>query len=177
MSQLKVNSIVPAGGLLSGASGGIIQIVQVVKTDTFSESLNQGVISSDTGLNVTITPSSNSNKILIIASVSMSCSNDNRNCILLYKGGSVLSNAIGDADGSRTRVSCASFNSATSFMSNLNINFLDAPSTTSATTYGIRLKHGRNNNATVFLNRASDQGSGSDRDVAASFITAMEVSG
>ena len=176
MSQLKVNSIVPVGGLLSGASGGIIQVVSVTKTDTFSESLNQGVISSDTGLNVTITPSSNSNKILIIASVSMSCSNDNRNTILLYKGGSVVSDAIGDTSGSRTRVSSASFNSATSFMSHLSLNFLDSPSTTSATTYGIRLNHGRNNPATVYMNRADDQGSGSDRHVAASFITAMEVS-
>ena len=37
MSQLKVNSIVPVGGLPSGASGGgIIQVVQAVKTNTAS---------------------------------------------------------------------------------------------------------------------------------------------
>ena len=37
MSQIKVNSIVPAGGLPSGATaGGIIQVVQSVKTDDFS---------------------------------------------------------------------------------------------------------------------------------------------
>ena len=32
MSQLKVNSIVPAGGLPSGANGGIIQVVSATKT-------------------------------------------------------------------------------------------------------------------------------------------------
>ena len=37
MSQLKVNSIIPAGGLVSGSNGGIIQVVQTVKTDTFSK--------------------------------------------------------------------------------------------------------------------------------------------
>ena len=35
MSQIKVNSIVPTGGLPSGANGGIIQPIQTVKTDTF----------------------------------------------------------------------------------------------------------------------------------------------
>ena len=32
MSQLKVNSIVPSGGLPAGASGGIIQVVQGTTT-------------------------------------------------------------------------------------------------------------------------------------------------
>ena len=63
MSQIKVNSIVPAGGLPAGANGGIIQVVQTVKTDTFSQSsLADNTFSNDTGVNVTITPSSNSIK-------------------------------------------------------------------------------------------------------------------
>ena len=35
MSQIKVDSIVPSGGLPSGSSGGIVQIKSVTKTDTF----------------------------------------------------------------------------------------------------------------------------------------------
>ena len=43
MSQLKVNSIVPVGGLPAGATaGGIIQIVQTKKTDTASNSTASG---------------------------------------------------------------------------------------------------------------------------------------
>ena len=43
MSQLKVNSIVPAGGLPSGATGGgIIQIVQTKKSDTASNITSSG---------------------------------------------------------------------------------------------------------------------------------------
>ena len=38
MSQLKVDSIVPSGGVVSGANGGIIQVVQVTKTDQFATS-------------------------------------------------------------------------------------------------------------------------------------------
>ena len=33
MSELRTNRIVPRDGLVSGASGGIIQVVQSVKTD------------------------------------------------------------------------------------------------------------------------------------------------
>ena len=40
MSQLKVNSIVPAGGLPSGSNGGIIQVKQTLKTDAFSMNSN-----------------------------------------------------------------------------------------------------------------------------------------
>ena len=63
MSQLKVNSIVPVGGLSSGASGGIIQTVQTVNTDTTSTYSTTMVDCS--GMAVTITPSSSSNKILV----------------------------------------------------------------------------------------------------------------
>ena len=70
MSQLKVNSIVPVGGLPAGASGGgIIQVVQTVKSDTFSESLGANTNSSTNCIQVTITPSSNSNNVLIIGQV------------------------------------------------------------------------------------------------------------
>ena len=36
MSQIKVNSIIPVAGVPTGGGGGIIQIKQAVKTDTFS---------------------------------------------------------------------------------------------------------------------------------------------
>ena len=64
MSQLKVNSIVPVGGLPSGANGGIIQVVNVVKQDTFTTT-SAGSFQDITGLSLSITPSSNSSKILV----------------------------------------------------------------------------------------------------------------
>ena len=64
MSQLKVNSIVPVGGLPAGATGGgIIQIVKSEKTDVVS-STTLNSFTDLTGANVTITPSSNSNNCL-----------------------------------------------------------------------------------------------------------------
>ena len=69
MSQLKVDSIVPRGGLPSGSSGGIIQTKSTIKTDTSSYSVGNGGTSSDV-VTVTITPQSASSKILIHATLS-----------------------------------------------------------------------------------------------------------
>ena len=66
MSQLKVNSIVPVGGVASGAGGGIIQVKSVtdtVRESTGSFSCSQSYV--DTPFAVTITPTSSSNKMLI----------------------------------------------------------------------------------------------------------------
>ena len=65
MSQLKVNSIVPAGGLPSGSNGGIIQVKQALVNTTVSASCGSASTFTDiSGMEVTITPSSSSNKIL-----------------------------------------------------------------------------------------------------------------
>ena len=112
-----------------------------------------------------------------MASVTVSCSNDNRNFIILFKDGSAIDGARGNANGSNQRVSSSAYNTSVAFTSNMSLNHLDSPNTTSSVTYGIRLSHGRNgNSATMFMNRASSETTGNDRARAASFITAMEVS-
>ena len=59
MSQLKVDSIVPRGGLPSGANGGIIQTVAVHKSDSTSTTSTSF---TDSGLEASITPQSSSIK-------------------------------------------------------------------------------------------------------------------
>jgi len=177
MSQLKVNSIIPVGGLSGGASGGIIQTVHVTKTDVFSQtSLGQGTFTNAI-LSATITPSSNSSKILIIASLSVSISNDNRIGMGIFRGGSIISDAIGDANSSNNRVAVSSLLSSTSFQANMNVNFLDSPATTSATTYDIRGTHGRNSSVTFYAGRENTTATSSDRMRSAQFLTLMEVTG
>ena len=53
MSQIKVNSIVPTGGLPAGANGGIIQIVYAETTTKVSTTSGNYV---DSGVTATITP-------------------------------------------------------------------------------------------------------------------------
>ena len=65
MSQIKVDSIIPRGGLGSGASGGIIQTLFVHKTNKSSISPGQNGTTAIPDLSLSITMSSASNKVLI----------------------------------------------------------------------------------------------------------------
>ena len=70
MSQIKVNSIIPVSGVPAGSSGGgIVQVVSTRKTNRFTTSSNSFTDIDD--FEVTITPFSTSNKILIMCSFGM----------------------------------------------------------------------------------------------------------
>ena len=67
MSQLKVNSIIPTGGVASGQGGGIVQ-VSTGYTRTFTDTTSNSYVDI-AGLTVNHTPLSASNKLLIIAKI------------------------------------------------------------------------------------------------------------
>ena len=68
MSELRTNKIYPRDGLPAGASGGgIVQVVNSVFDDRYETSSHTTF--TDTGLTATITPTSSSNKILLLISV------------------------------------------------------------------------------------------------------------
>ena len=64
MSQIKVNSIIPVSGVPTGGGGGIIQIVEAVKTDTATTSTS--IYGAIAGLQPQITPTSNTSKIMML---------------------------------------------------------------------------------------------------------------
>ena len=179
MSQIKVNSIVPVGGLPSGANGGIIQVVQTYKTDTFSSSIGVGAETGDvTGLTATITPSSNSSKILVFLDLNMGLDNSNsgnRVAATLYRGGSKLDASTGDASGSTIRVTAQGATSNNEKSDGINSCFLDSPATTSAITYSVRLRHGRGATCNVFINRPGTMYDYNYGHKCGSSITLMEV--
>ena len=72
MSQIKVNSIIPVGGVPTGGGGGITQIVETVKTDTTSQSLTgSGNFFDISGMSVSITPTSTSSKVFVMVTVAV----------------------------------------------------------------------------------------------------------
>ena len=75
---LKTNKIFPRDGKV-GDGGGIIQVVQTVKTDVFTTTsvVSSGGYVDITGLAVTITPQSASNKILCRAIIYNSVASNN----------------------------------------------------------------------------------------------------
>ena len=167
MSQLKVNSIVPVGGLPSGANGGIIQVVSTTKTDTYSQSSTS--FSDITGLSVSITPSSNSSNVLVVVSIFVSV---NDACLLrvLRDSTAIAVGTANDGGSDNTGFAMARM-AATNLSDTHNLIHLDTGiSTTSATTYKVQ---GRptESSANLFVNRR-----GSNNTYGAvSSITAFEI--
>ena len=147
MSQLKVNSIVPAGGLPSGSNGGIIQCIQAVKTD--EATLQTTTFTDITGLSATITPSSSSNKILCDFKIYLShVAGLSAAKVNLVRGSTNIAQPFGS---STHTASMFHWSNATS-MWPVGMNFLDSPATTSATTYKIQVC-GDTSDSVIAINR------------------------
>lgn len=181
-SQIRVDSIVPTTGVPTGGGGGIVQVISVTKTDV--ESLTS--TSTETlipGMEATISPKSSSNKILVMVTLNASIGDQYSGHYAVLKRGST-NIAIGDAAGNRNRVSI-SLQAPCFYDANSNayygpgqasIQFLDSPTTTSATTYGLYHADPDTNNA-LYINRSRQDTDDHGFNRIASSITLMEVSG
>jgi hypothetical protein len=154
-------------------TGEIVQVLQTVKTDTFSSSSTS--FTDITGMSVTITPKSASNKILVQFHLSVGSSSNNLRNFKIVRNSTDI--AIGDSAGSRIRatVSNLSNDSASSTQVNLNVvsfTFLDTPNTTSATTYKIQIVQ---SSGIGYINRTHIDTDSSALSRTASTITVMEV--
>ena len=176
--ELEVNGTVKAtafegdGSALTNVSGGkLLQVVQTVKTDTWSSSSTANWVDI-TGLNVSITPASSSNKVLV--DVHISLSNYSLASFRLVRGSTVI--AVGD-DGGGNRVQATmgalSFTRDGHRVSSASIRFLDTPSTTSSTTYKLQAwtYHG-----TQYINRSYTNQNANYTSSSISTITASEIS-
>ena len=196
-SLLKANSIsaatgttvtIPSGTTLDIASGAtlsnsgtasgfgkVLQVVQAVKTDTFSYA---GTTFADvTGLSVSITPSATSSKILIFSTINGAAN-------LRYSGIRLVRDStdifIGDAAGNRTRVSIPidsnSDETSNNYVArNMSLNYLDSPSTTSATTYKIQVAIAYSASYTTYINTNASDDDANFTLRSASNIIAMEI--
>ncbi len=179
MSQIKVDSIIPRGGLPGGATGGgIIQMVQSVKTDTASTNSPAETAFVDTGLSVTITPQSTSNKILVFWNINIGSGSENVTILKLQRGTTDI--LLGDTASTRIRSTQAqggAYSGAPWKSDVVAGQYIDSPSTTSATTY--KFVWCSNGSTYSYINRSGrDHTSSNDEDARfTSSITAMEVSG
>ena len=158
-------------------SGKILQVVSTTKTDTFSASVASGAISG-AAISASITPTSATSKVFVLAQVGGDASGTGL-CIapVLYRGGSVLTGALGDSDGSRSRTTSGGAAGADGrIVSTTPIMYLDSPSTTSATTYDVRIGHNSASTQTVYLNRSFQNVDSSANWRGISTITLIEVS-
>ena len=122
MSELRTNRIVPRDGLVSGASGGIIQVVSNMQALGQINSPNN-TNEFDTGLNCTITPTRSDSKILVMTCQHCITRSLNNFYHFLCRGTThiFMLEPFVDED------------SWTAY--NASVTFLDSPATTSAVTY------------------------------------------
>jgi hypothetical protein len=154
--------------------GKILQVLSTVKTDTFSASASAGTLVAVTGLSVTITPSSASNKVLVFGELSGAYGVSRRQGVVVTRGGSAITAATGDAASSRQRVTSVNDNDATYTQSHASFMYLDSPASTSALTYGISLMG--IDSRTHYVNRSQDDTDANSIMRSVSTITVMEVS-
>ena len=199
MSKLETNQVDPATGttLTLGTSGDtiaipsgvtlansgtatgfgkILQVVSTAKTDTAS--LTDTYSYTDiSGMSVSITPSATSSKILILSTLNIAsgAAAYGANVRLVRDSTAIL---IGDAASSRVQATFSTIVADSNFAFPQTINFLDSPSTTSATTYKIQWNITYDNGTPIiYLNRSVDDSDSSSRARTASSIIAIEVAG
>ena len=169
-SQLRVDKILPVDGSPSGGGGGIVQIVQTIKTDTYSNDTNDTWLDI-TGLSVTITPKFNTSKILI--SVNFGASNGTA-CLHVFRmlrGSTVIGASTGGTyNGFAIMDSEAIGGVKSRYIGHIKAEILDSPATTSATTY--KVQHWKNGNTNMHVGRRAHN----DASRYSSTITAYEVS-
>lgn len=181
MSLLKTNAIqTTTGKPILNSTGSILQVVQTVKTDTWSSSSDGLSFYPITGYTATITPSSTSSKVLIICNMFVSSGYweiQGR----LTRNGSTITGSLGAARGVRTQCSFATnqYEGGTSgySWSDVHYAYLDSPATTSACTYGVSLNGYSTYTIAMNYNVYSDYNSADYYGQPSSTMTLMEISG
>jgi len=149
----------------------IIQVVSTPKYNTFSTSSTS--FTDVSGLSVSITPKSSSNKVLVMVDMKFGSDTNGAEIFARLLRGSTLIYA-GNAS-SREECFFGQEDTEDQFrMDQASANFLDSPNTTSATTYKVQI---RNNNSghTLFINRTGADTNNGAYPRTASSIIAMEV--
>jgi hypothetical protein len=158
------------GAAWVGITGGVVQVKSATKTDTFT--MTSSTYADITGVTISITPTSASNKVFVIATiVSSQQVATNNGFIRLARGGTAI--GVGDAEGSRIQATSPTNAVNSDFPVNLSVSFLDAPATTSATTYSAQIKN--NGSGTMYVNRSQSDTNSTSFGRYSSTITVFEV--
>ena len=162
----------------NGGVGKILQVKNAIKTDTAS---NSSTTPADiSGLSISITPSSSSNKILFRGYVSLGTQLNGSGILKIFRDSTEIGKSTADstaANNSTAAIKILNAGSTTTTGRNqiwqVQFEVLDTPNTTSAVTYKCQFAE-IHINATIYVNR-SYSGTSSDKHGVISSITAMEV--
>ena len=166
-------------------SGNVIQVVQDTFTGIGSFGINNTIYVPNAP-SATLTPSSASNKILVDVYLNTTLNDSNSFAqLILYReiggsgGFSAVTGAIGDADGSRRRVT-AGFRSTSSNgygTYQVNIKYLDSPNTISSVQYKVAHCHAYAGYIEHFINKTNTDADGSTIGRMYSSMILSEIAG
>ena len=162
----------------AATASAVVQVQSTTLNTTFSASVATGTKTAITGLSIAITPTSASNKILVIAQVTGNTSDNSGMYCTLKRGATEI--GVGTAAGVRQVVTSGNIGVGTNTAANeslrgVSMAFLDSPATTSATTYSVDISHATGGTITVYVNRSSIDSNVSYFARGISTITVFEV--
>ena len=173
-----VNATTATSGTLPKArlpAGSILQVLSV--TDTAQYTFNSGSAGQYTyydvsGLSLSITPTSSSSKILILAEICASQTSDSYNAFFrASRNSTAIGIGINGAWGGTSTSAIRTHNG--SEIGTVSINFLDSPATTSATTYKVEICNSGGSGSPSYVNRPAIN-TGWEQ-TGASTLTIMEI--
>jgi len=157
-------------------AGGILQVVQEVRTSTWSVIVGGSTYSS-AAISKAITTSSSSSKVLVLMNVNVGYEGGDDMGFALYRGGSVVSGYTGDAASNRMRVASQTAVGNIYQQELLTGCYLDSPGSAAAHTYDIRLYYRGDTSVDryIHVNKANNDGDTYDKTRSASSLTLIEV--
>ena len=174
INAANIVGVCTSGLTKTGGFGAVDQVVQTVKKDRTT--IQSTTLVDISGMSVTITPTSASNKVLIKYSIIAFTNNQYWNMRLVR--GSDTTIFIGDQNASATSQSRGSFGGyMTSYVDGRCVaqEFLDSPNTTSATTYKLQAHLPYSSSYILGINNSPTQDNYTYMSNCVSTITAMEI--
>jgi len=176
MSQLKVNSIIPVGGVPTGGGGGIVQTIQY-NTNTQASTTGNTFVAS--GLSGSITTVNTNSKIIVFVAQNFYISSSSNNT-----GGGINVNRVISGtetvldDGPRSSTGPYGLwmgqdsGATTSFYSRYNIQYLDSPNQAAGTTITYNTKIASYSSSYTIVAQVGN----TQLNDGTSYLTLMEVS-
>ena len=182
MSQIKVNSIIPVAGHITGGGGGIIQAKQTVRTSTFSQTLARAAI-SNSFMSIDFTPLKSNSILKLTAFMCVGCGPVGglpRAGFIIAADGTTISGATGDQGPSsqgRVLSQSSTTDSNEQFgICNLGGTYFHTVSNTNQVTYSVKIVSVEGDQVDFYVNRAYDNTNAGYLARSISTLTIEEIS-
>lgn len=158
---------------LKGSNNMPVQVVSVTKNDV--SSTTSTTWANIPSLTATITPSSSTNKVLVIASIHGD-NNNNGGMIKLQRNGTDVGVGTGATSARLNVTSALYYNNDANVVSSGGFSYLDSPGSTSAVVYTVQYRVGHSTGGTFTINRNISDTDAAYTGYCISTITLMEIS-